>query len=126
MKTLDISGFGGAYEDACQTMLTSGLEWLADHYEPCKLQYTAYKDVFGLLTAENDFSKEFDQAVCAGVEPTGAMHHAVVGHVLYILRSGYDGWLKQDTGGRSYEREDHDREKAVKALIEAKMLAGEP
>lgn len=125
MKTLDVSGFGGAYEDACQAMLTNGLKWLASNYEPSRLKYGSYANVFGLLIAENDFSKEFDRAVCKDIDSTGAMHEAVVEHIMQIVKCGYGEWLKQDTEARSYEREDPDREKAVKTLIEAKMLAGE-
>ena len=122
MKTLDISGFGGDYEKACQTMLTQGLRWLAKNYEPNKLKYGSYENVYGLLIAENDFSKEFDKAVCANVEPSGAMHQAVTQTVMFIVKNGYDDWLKKGDPKDQYFLYDPKREKALKKLADLKLL----
>jgi len=122
MKTVDISGFGGDYEAACQTMLTQGLKWLAENYEPNKLKYGSYENVFGLLIAENDFSKEFDKAVCANVEPSGAMHHAVTQRIMFVVKNGYDEWLKLAEPKDLYDLVDPEREKALKMLKDLKLL----
>lgn len=118
MKTYDISGFGGGYEQACQTMLTQGLKWLADNYEPNKVRYGGYENVFGLLTAQNDFSKELDKAICQGVDATGAMHHAVIQHIIHILKDGYEGWLSLGDVKDQYELDSPEREAAVQRLKE--------
>ena len=95
MKTIDISGFGGSYEAACQKMLLNGLRWLNKHPDFDFKHYKAYKNVTGLCIGEGSDTKSLDDAICEGVDPSGAMHHAVISHLAYIHQNSYDSWLAQ-------------------------------
>jgi len=106
MKTIDISGFGGRYEAACQKMLLQGLKFLSDHPNFNWDGYRQYENVFGFCIAETEEAKALDKAICAGVEPTTAMHHVVINHLAYIHKHGYDAWIAEGEkqGKRIYER----------------------
>ena len=94
MKTVDISGFGGGYEDVCQQMLRNGIEWLKAHPDFKGVMKT-FKNVTGLAIPENDDAKALEAAMMAGIsDATGAMHHAVSSHLYYIAKHGYEGWIK--------------------------------
>ena len=95
MKTIDISGFSGAYEAACQKMLLQGLKFLKDHPNFDWSAYREYKGVLGVCIATTDEAEELDKAVCEGVKPSGAMCHAVISHLAYIHKHGYDAWLAE-------------------------------
>ena len=106
MKTVDISGFGGSYEAGCQKMLLNGLKFLNEHPNFDWSAYKEYRGVFGLTIAESCEAKELDDAVCQDVEPSGAMHSAVISHLAYINKHGYDGWIAEaeKQGATLYER----------------------
>lgn len=95
MKTLDISGFGGSYEAGCQKMLLNGLNWLNEHPNFDFKVYKTNPQVFGLCIGEDETAEALDKAVCEGVDPSGAMHHAVISHLAYIHKHGYEGWLTE-------------------------------
>ena len=95
MKTIDISGFGGSCEAACQKMLLNGLKFLNEHPKFDFRVYRSCRNVTGLCVGEGEDAKALDKAVCGGVEPSGAMHHAVIGHLAYIHKNGYEGWLTE-------------------------------
>lgn len=95
MKTIDISGFGGSYEAGCQRMLLNGLKFLNEHPNFDFRVYRSSPNVFGLCIGEGESAEALDKAVGEGVEPSGAMHHAVISHLAYIHEHGYDGWLAQ-------------------------------
>ena len=95
MKTVDISGFGGGYEAGCQKMLINGLKFLNEHPNFDWSAYKQYRGVFGLTIAESSEAKELDDAVCQDVEPSGAMHSAVISHLAHINKHGYDAWLAE-------------------------------
>jgi len=95
VKTIDISGFGGSYEAGCQKMLINGLKFLNEHPNFDWSAYKEYRGVFGLTIAESCEAKDLDDAVCQDVEPSGAMHSAVISHLAYINRHGYDGWIRE-------------------------------
>lgn len=106
MKTVDISGFGGSYEAGCQKMLLQGLEFLNNHPNFNWEGYKQYKNIYGLCTAKTDEAKALDEAVCTGVEPSGAMHQAVINHLAYIHKHGYDNWIAEaeKQGATVYEQ----------------------
>jgi hypothetical protein len=108
MKTIDISGFGGSYEAGCQQMLLNGMKFLNEHPNFDFRVYKSSPQVFGLCIGEGETAEALDKAVCAGVDPSGAMHHAVISHLAYIQKHGYDGWLAQaeKQGATLYERPD--------------------
>lgn len=107
MKTVDISGFGGAYEAACQEMLLNGMKYLNEHPNFDFRVYKSSPQVFGICIGEGETAEALDKAVCEGVEPSGAMHHAVISHLAYIHTHGYEGWLAQaeKQGATLYERQ---------------------
>jgi hypothetical protein len=90
----EISGFGGGYEQACQQMLRQGLQWFTDHPD-AKPEFKGFKNVFGLITEENHDAKSLSDAICAGVEPSGAMHQAVIGHLFAIRRMGWEAYVAE-------------------------------
>jgi hypothetical protein len=90
----EISGFGGSYEEACRQMVRQGLRWFDDHPD-ARPVFQGFKNVFGLITDENEDAKALSAAICAGAEPTGAMHQAVVNHVLAIRRMGWDVYVAE-------------------------------
>ena len=107
MKTIDISGFGGSYEAGCQKMLLNGMKFLNEHPNFDFRVYKSNPQVFGLMIGEGETAEALDKAVCEGVEPSGAMHHAVISHLAYIHKHGYEGWLADaEKGGATlYERQ---------------------
>jgi hypothetical protein len=120
MKTLDISGFGGGYEKACQTMLTRGLKWGSEHVVG-ELKYQGYEGVFGLLMAKGNAAKDLDRAILADrIDATGAMHQAVVENLMFIFNRGYVAWLQEGRPDGQVEIDDPEREAAVKKLEEKK------
>jgi len=110
MLTVDISGFGGSYEMGCQKMLLNGMRFLGDNPRFDWEGYKSYKGVYGLCIAENEDAKRLDEAICVGVEPSGAMHHAVVSHLIYIHKYGYDNWIAcaRENGMTIYKRQTED------------------
>jgi len=110
VKTIDMSGFGGGYEEACQQMLTNGLVYLARVGPHRNLKYGELKNVYGLCIAESDEAKALDKAIMTEVykvdDASGAMHQAAVSHLMYIVNNGYEKYIEV---GR--EREERDKEK---------------
>ncbi len=90
----EISGFGGGYEQACRQMLRQGLKWFDEHPD-AKPEFQGFKQVYGLVTEENKDAEALSAAVCAGVEPTGAMHQAVISHLFWIRRVGWDAYVAE-------------------------------
>jgi len=95
MKTIDISGFGGGYEAACQLMLVRGMAWLKEHPDFDFRAYKTYKNVFGLCSSTTSQAEDLDKTICAGLDPSGAMHQGVISHLAYIHKNGYDKWLAE-------------------------------
>lgn len=99
-----ISGFGQAddpggwrYENCCRAMLKTGLAWL-DAHPDAELQYRGYSHVIGVIVEENEDAKALSAALLAPAEhgggASGAMHQAVVGHLLFIRRNGWEEWVR--------------------------------
>jgi hypothetical protein len=95
MKTIDISGMGGSYEAGCQLMLLRGLKYLKEHPDFDFSVYKSFHNVYGICDGEGDKAKELDEVICKGVEPSGAMHQAVISHLAYIHKYGYDAWIAE-------------------------------
>jgi len=104
VKVVSISGFGGGYEATCQKMVRNGLKHVADNPK-INPKYHGYTNVYGLCIGDNDDAKALSDAVCGGFSeregPTGAMHQASITHLFYIMKHGYEGWLKK---GRETDR----------------------
>ena len=92
----EISGFGGTYEDGCQTMLDAGVKWLNDHPD-AELKMSEYQGVTGLLNEDSEDAKELGKVVVAAVDAaypdggvTGAMHQAVMSRLMFIEANGWN------------------------------------
>lgn len=105
MKTIDISGMGGGYETACQKMLIRGLKWLKEHPHFDFKAYRQYQNVYGVVDSTTQDAKELDKYICEGVDPSGAMHQAVINHLAYIHVNGYDRWLESAGPDRVVEQQ---------------------
>ncbi|MDD3492299.1 MAG: hypothetical protein PHU95_02270 [Candidatus Thermoplasmatota archaeon] len=88
---VDISGMGGSYEETCQRMLQQGWEWLNEH-KGAELKAHAFKGVYGLIVLDTEETKALSEAVTKGSDATGAMHQAVMSHLLYISKHGLKEW----------------------------------
>ncbi len=94
----DISGFGKdtSYEKCCQKMLQVGYEWLENNKDKLKrLKGHTYKNVYGIFEPDSKEAKELSKVIVKGVDCTGAMHQAVMGHLFYISRNGLDKWKEE-------------------------------
>lgn len=101
----EISGFGGGYEQACRRMLVAGLTWLDAHPE-AKPTWKQLNGVFGICDAVSDDAKALDEVITAAVpDCSGAMYHAVVGHLLFIQKNGWDAYCKEMQSERAREGE---------------------
>ena len=91
----EISGFGGGYEATCRKMLRNGLEYW-DKHPKLKPKYQGFKDVYGLCVDDNKDAKKLDKAIMKGIDDaTGAMHQAVVSHIFFIRKNGWDKYVNE-------------------------------
>ena len=90
----ETSGFGGFYEENCREMVKTGLEWFDDHPDAAPM-FSGWVGIFGLVEKDNDAAKELSHAVVASVNDcTGAMHHAVIAHVMHAHKVGWSEYVK--------------------------------
>ena len=91
----EISGFGGAYEEACRKMVVAAAQWLDDHPEASPKFYS-FEKVTGLIKEDNDDAKEMSKAALSACpDCTGAMHQYAVLHALFINRNGWDSYVQR-------------------------------
>ncbi len=99
VKTIDISGMGGGYENECQRMLWNGINYLEanpDIKPNLQKAYSTYQGIYGICTSETEAARRLDKAVMNGIDDaTGAMHQCVVGHLLFIAKNGVNKWLDE-------------------------------
>jgi len=113
MKVIDISGFGGSYEDSCQVMLLRGIKYLEDKPYFDWSKYT-------IATAESKEAKELDKVITEGIEPSGAMHQAVINHLAYIHKYGHDAWI-----AKAIEQDCEVHESSSLEALESRALIGQ-
>lgn len=91
----EISGFGGTYESACRNMVIAGLEWWDEHPN-ADPKFQGYKNVYGVINDQNKDAKDLSNAVVKACEDcTGAMHQAVISHILRIRHVGWEQYCKE-------------------------------
>lgn len=94
----EISGLGGGYEECCRSMLAAGMAWL-DAHPAADPQFHGYKHVYGILNEDNDDAKALTEAVIDAARgrggATGAMHQAVISHLMFILKNGWDQYVAE-------------------------------
>src|SRR5207245_780664 len=108
-----------------QKMITAGLVYLSEHPE-FKWKFSSLMGgpirVYGIMTPENDDSKKLEKVLLKAVpDASGAMHQAVVGHLMGIWKTGYQAWLnrarKQKSSGSDESRVYEISDKARRSLI---------
>lgn len=93
----EISGFGGRYERACRVMLRSGLLWW-DGHPTANPRFHTYKNIYGVCCEDNDDAKALSKAVVdAAKDCTGAMHQAVIGHIFFVRKHGWQKYVEMMT-----------------------------
>ncbi len=92
----EISGFGGDYEEVCRKMLLAGVKWINKNPN-LKLEFTEYQNVFGIINSKNENAKNLEKAILKAVKGdcTGAMLHAVISHLIYIKKNGWENYVKE-------------------------------
>jgi hypothetical protein len=105
---MDLSGFGGSYENNCQIMLHAGLKWLEEHPEEKNgLKFEEYKNIYGVIIPKNQIAKQLESiVVSAGNDCTGAMVHAVIGTLLWVAKYSWSEFLvkvEKEAPDRIYE-----------------------
>ncbi len=92
----EISGFGGGYEDMCRQMVLAGLDWL-DANPTADPKFRSYSNIYGVIDEENDDAKALTAAIVAPSKGdcSGAMHQAVVYHVLFIKKNGWEKYCEE-------------------------------
>ncbi len=91
----EISGFGGDYEQACRNMLAAGLEWL-DAHPNADLRFRHVPQVFGIVLPTTSDTKALSEAVSKAIPGcSGAMHHAVINHLMFIKGNGWDKYCEE-------------------------------
>ncbi len=94
----EISGFGGGYEAACQQMLHQGVEYLISLGERRPdFEVETYRGVFGICDLTGPDAEGLEAAVCAGVDPSGAMHQAVMMRLRFIAENGWERYVAELT-----------------------------
>lgn len=105
MKTIDISGMGGGYENECQKMVWAGVEFLKK--EPGEIKFKQNANVHGLIdTSEDDRTARLETHIAeASGDCTGGMVHSVMQHLWFISKNGVEKWLGEfhDQPDRVYE-----------------------
>ena len=90
-----ISGFSDDYENACRTMLKTGLEWFDKHPDAEPL-YKGFKNIYGVIIQDNEDAKTLSKVVTDAVDDcTGAMHQAVISHILWIKGNSWEEYVIQ-------------------------------
>lgn len=101
IRTIDISGMGGGYENSCQLMLKAALEFDGS-------KDITRKDFSDFGFASTDKAKEMQGAMLDVVnnDCTGAMMGTVLAHFFFIQENGREKWLAEidrENPGRIYE-----------------------
>lgn len=93
MKTIDISGMGGGYENECQKMVWAGIEFL--NKEPGEIFFKQNNNVHGVIDTSHDNRTQRLESyiVNASDDCTGAMVHSCMQHLWFISKNGLDKWL---------------------------------
>lgn len=96
IKTVDLSGMGGGYENECQKMLAAGEQWIKDNGEAkSKLSAKSYDGIYGILEPNSPETEDLSKSIVAVADDcTGAMHQCVMGHLMFIAKEGKDKWFE--------------------------------
>lgn len=91
----EISGFGGGYEETCRNMLYGALAHLDEHCatpeEKTQAVTSFVEQIHSSFPTQEHPLENAIMDACKD-DCTGAMHGAVVSHLLYIIKNGWDKW----------------------------------
>jgi hypothetical protein len=100
----EVSGLGGAYERACQRIVTAGARWCAWHPE-ADLHFSEHPDARGFVESLSSdarmlrrvidttpFTTDDGRKVTLADEMTPAMYHTAIVHILYIATHGWNAY----------------------------------
>lgn len=93
-KTIDISGMGGGYERTCQLMLKDGIKFIKNKPLSIWEGTHKFKNIYGILVTKSPELKKLEKLWEKKYDYTGAMHQAVMEHLAYIHKYGYEKWLE--------------------------------
>lgn len=97
IKTWDISGFGGSYEQGLQLMIWTGVEFLQKNGIK-SFNSKQFTNIIGIADNQGEIGKAFDKAILDCVKEygaTGAMHQFATNHARYISEHGYKDWFER-------------------------------
>lgn len=90
-KEITGAGLSSKYEKATREMIIRGAMWCDSNPAKVKqLNFTESSKLFGFIMSENEVSKELENYICDGIEPTGAMFHLAMKHIGYINKNGWN------------------------------------
>ena len=89
-----ISGFGSGYEDTCQKMVIRGMKWF-DAHPKADPQFHGNKNIYGIITEDNQDAKDLTKTIMKGLDATGAMHQACMSHIFYAHKNGWKKYLEE-------------------------------
>lgn len=92
----EISGFGGAYEEACRQMVIAGMQWF-DLNPKASVSFKEYENVTGLTFDETDDCKALQKHMNAAIgdSASGAMMHYCLSHVLGAQKIGWEEYQRK-------------------------------
>lgn len=96
----EISGMGGGYEAECRLMLKQGMKWIEAHPD-AKPMYHGFKGIYGIIKEDNEDAKALSNAACEGRDVTGAMHQAVISHIIFISKNGWPKYVEEMKKGNA-------------------------
>lgn len=98
VKTWDISGMGGHYEETCQKLFWTGVKYLQEIHDPKTFfkGMNSFKNIVGILITPERM-KELEEQMSKAVDGdwTGAQHETVIGHLRFIAENGYQKWFAE-------------------------------
>lgn len=96
----EISGFGGAYEQACRDMAKAGVLWLRAHPKELERWRNLRKEYPEIIERPTTYS-EFEKAIVAACpDCTGAMFGAAKSHAIAIYELGWDKYVARVMSAR--------------------------
>lgn len=97
IKTWDLSGFGGDYENALQLMVWTGVEFLQKNNIK-SFRSEQSPNIIGIAINQGETGEAFDKAILDCVKDygaSGAMHQYATNHARYIATHGYKKWFNE-------------------------------
>lgn len=114
---VEVSGFGGSYEEGCRLMVLAGVEWLAQH-PGAKPKVSHYRNVMGIDHDDNVYAEQLTKAMLDapyndnGTQTTvgkygatGAMVQYSKMHALRANAVGWDEYCRESRERLSKERD---------------------